>query len=130
MSVARFWRKIPQRYNMLGTKCETCGRHFFPPRSFCPDCRRSGKITDYKFAGTGTVVTYTVIHTASEQFEHLTPYVLAIVQLNEGPRMTAQVVCRPDEIKIGMKVKRVFRRIAADGESGVIHYGTKFVPVE
>jgi hypothetical protein len=44
--------------------------------------------------------------------------------------MTAQVVCRPDEIKIGMKVKRVFRRIAADGESGVIHYGTKFVPVE
>ena len=130
MSVARFWRKIPQRYNMLGTKCETCGRHFFPPRSFCPDCRRSGKIADYKFAGTGTVVTYTVIHTASEQFEKLTPYVLAIVQLDEGPRMTAQVVCRPDEVKIGMRVKRAFRRIATDGASGVIHYGTKFVPVE
>ena len=46
MSVARFWRKIPQRYNMLGTKCETCGRHFFPPRTFCPDCRRAGKIAD------------------------------------------------------------------------------------
>jgi uncharacterized OB-fold protein len=130
MSVARFWRKIPQRYNMLGTKCETCGRHFFPPRSFCPDCRRSGKIADYKFAGTGTVVTHTVIHAASEQFEHLTPYVLAIVQLDEGPRMTAQVVCRPDEVKIGMRVRRTFRRIATDGESGVIHYGTKFVPIE
>jgi uncharacterized OB-fold protein len=130
MSVARFWRKIPQRYNLLGTRCETCGKHFFPPRSFCPECRRTGRIVDYKFKGTGTIVTYTVIHAASEQFEHLTPYVLAIVQLDEGPRMTAQIVCNADEIKIGMQVKRAFRRIAADGESGVIHYGTKFIPLE
>ncbi|MCX6686010.1 MAG: Zn-ribbon domain-containing OB-fold protein [Methanoregula sp.] len=130
MSVARFWRKIPQRYNLLGTRCETCGKHFFPPRSFCPECRRTGRIVDYKFKGTGTIVTYTVIHAASEQFEHLTPYVLAIVQLDEGPRMTAQIVSKADEIKIGMRVKRAFRRIAADGESGVIHYGTKFIPLE
>ena len=54
MTVARFWRKIPQRYNLIGTKCETCGRHFFPPRTFCPDCRRTGKIVDHKFAGFGT----------------------------------------------------------------------------
>jgi uncharacterized OB-fold protein len=87
-------------------------------------------VADYKFAGLGTVVTFTVIHTANEQFEALTPYVLAIVKLDEGPRMTAQIVCRPDEVKIGMRVKSVFRRIAADGESGIIHYGTKFVPFE
>jgi len=54
--------------------------------------------------------------------------VLAIIQLDEGPRMTTQIVCRPDEVKIGMRVKSVFRRIAADGESGIIHYGTKFMP--
>jgi hypothetical protein len=130
MSVARFWRKIPQRYNMLGTKCETCGRHFFPPRTFCPDCRRAGKIVDYKFIGSGTIVTYSVIHTASEQYEALTPYVIAIVKLDEGPQITTQIVCRPDEVKIGMKVKSVFRKIASDGASGIIHYGTKFVPVE
>ena len=130
MSVARFWRKIPQRYNMLGTKCETCGRHFFPPRTFCPDCRRAGKIVDYKFVGRGTIVTYSVIHTASEQYAALTPYVIAIVKLDEGPQITTQIVCRPDEVKIGMKVKSVFRKIASDGASGIIHYGTKFVPVE
>jgi uncharacterized OB-fold protein len=130
MSVARFWRKIPQRYNMLGTKCETCGRHFFPPRTFCPDCRRAGKVVDYKFAGSGTIVTYSVIHTASEQYEALTPYVIAIVKLDEGPQITTQIVCRPDQVKIGMKVKSVFRRIATDGASGIIHYGTKFVLVE
>jgi scaffold protein (connect acetoacetyl-CoA thiolase and HMG-CoA synthase) len=130
MSVARFWRKIPQRYNLIGTRCETCGRHFFPPRSLCPDCRRAGKIVTHKYYGTGTVVTYTVIHTANEQFEAYTPYVLAIIRLDEGPQMTAQVICSPEDIKIGMRVKSTFRRIMADGESGIIHYGTKFVPVE
>ncbi len=130
MSVARFWRKIPQRYNLVGTRCETCGRYFFPPRTFCPDCRREGKIVEHKFNGTGTVVTYTVIRTASEQFDQMTPYVLAIVRLDEGPRFTAQIVCPPEQAKIGMRVKSVFRRIGTDGESGVIHYGTKFVPVE
>ncbi|MDD5686103.1 MAG: OB-fold domain-containing protein, partial [Methanoregulaceae archaeon] len=70
-----------------------------------------------------------VIRTASEQFEKMTPYVLAIVKLDEGPQTTAQIVCPPDEIRIGMKVRPVFRRIAADGDSGVIHYGTKYVPV-
>jgi uncharacterized OB-fold protein len=130
MSVARFWRKIPQRYNLIGTVCKTCGRHFFPPRSFCPDCRRSGEIAEYKFKGTGTVVTHTIIRTASDQFEDLTPYALAIVKLDEGPRITAQIVCPPEDVKIGMRVKGTFRRIAADGPSGVIYYGTKYVPDE
>jgi len=129
MSVARFWRKIPQRYNLIGTRCETCGTYFFPPRSFCPACRREGKIVEHRFQGRGTVVTYTVIRSASEQFERLTPYILAIVQLDEGPRFTSQVVAEPGEIQVGTPVRSVFRRIGTDGESGVIHYGTKFVPV-
>jgi uncharacterized OB-fold protein len=130
MSVARFWRKIPQRYNLIGTRCGTCGRHYFPPRSFCPDCRRGGKIEEYRFPGTGTVVTYTVIRSASEQFENITPYVLAIIRLDEGPRLTAQVVAKPEDVAVGTRVRSVFRRIMADGQSGVIHYGTKFVPVK
>src|SRR5690606_41544759 len=71
-----------------------------------------------------------LIRTASEQFEQMTPYVLAIVKLDEGPRFTAQLVCTPEEVTFGMRVRPVFRRIAADGESGVIHYGTKFVPAD
>jgi len=130
MSVSRFWRKIPQRYNLIGTQCTTCGRYFSPPRTLCPECRRSGRIVNHKFSGEGTVVTYTVIRSASDQFEYATPYVLAIIKLDEGPRLTAQVVCPPEEARIGMRVRGVFRRVAADGESGVIHYGTKFVPVE
>ncbi len=128
MSVARFWRKQQNRYNLIGTKCETCGKYFYPPRPFCPDCRRDGKIVDHKFKGTGTVVTYSIIHTASDQFKLLTPYAIAIIELDEGTRLTSQVICDINEIKIGMRVKSVFRRLGEDGESGPIYYGTKFVP--
>ncbi len=129
MSVARFWRKIPQRYNLEGTRCATCGRHFYPPRTFCPDCRRDGKIISHRFSGTGTVITWTVIHNGNDQYDYLAPYPIAIVQLDEGPRLTAPLACDPDAVSIGMKVRSVFRRMGADGESGPIHYGTKFVPL-
>ena len=128
MSVARFWRKIPQRYNLIGTKCTSCGRNFYPPRTFCPDCRREGHILEHAFSGSGTVVTWTVIHNGNDQYDYLAPYPLAIVQLDEGPRLTAPLACDPGEVSIGMRVKSVFRRMGTDGESGPIHYGTKFAP--
>ncbi|HJJ47802.1 MAG TPA: Zn-ribbon domain-containing OB-fold protein [Methanocorpusculum sp.] len=128
MTVARFWRKIPQRYNMVGTKCETCGKVFFPPRTFCPHCRRSGKIVPFKFSGKGTVLTYSVLYSAADQYADMKPYVLAIIELDEGARVTSHVICEPEEIHIGMRVKSVFRVIDREGDDGVIHYGTKFVP--
>jgi uncharacterized protein len=128
MSVARFWRKQQNRYNLIGTHCETCGRYYYPPRAFCPDCRREGKIVDHKFKGTGSVVTYTIIRSAGDQFKFLTPYALAIIELDEGTKLTSHVICDIDKIHIGMRVKPVFRRLAADGSSGAIFYGTKFVP--
>ena len=128
MSVPRYWRKQLNRYNLKGNKCETCGRYFFPPRGLCPECRRDGKIVDYEFSGNGTVRTFSIIRTASDDYSIQTPYPLAIIELDEGTCMTAQVICEPEEIHIGMKVKRVFRRIIAEGNGGVIVYGTKFVP--
>ena len=129
MTVARFWRKQVHRYNLVGTHCNECGEYFYPPRNMCPTCRRDGKIEPHKFNGAGEVVTYTVIRTAAEGFMHQTPFVLAIVKLDEGPRLTSQIVCDPGVAYIGMKVKPVFRRIGQSGERDIIHYGTKFVPV-
>ncbi len=57
-----------------------------------------------------------------------TPYPLAIIQLDEGPRMTGQVVCDTGEIAIGMRVKPIFRKLGEDGAAGIIYYGTKFIP--
>jgi hypothetical protein len=128
MSVPRFWRKQIARYNLVGTQCKKCGEKFYPPRNMCPRCRRDGEIEEYKFSGKGEVVTYTVIHTAAEGFEGQTPYVLGIIKLEEGPSLTSQIICDAENVKIGMKVKPVFRKLGQDGERGMIYYGTKFVP--
>jgi len=131
MSAApRFWRHIPQRYNLIGTHCSNCDEYYFPPRDICPNCRRKAQMEDYKFEGTGKVVTYTVIHNSTEDFKRQTPYTLAVIQLDEGPRLTGQVIASPDEVEIGMRVKPVFRILGKEGEKGIIYYGTKFVPAE
>jgi len=112
--VARFWREIPQRYNFIGNKCGSCERVFFPPRESCPYCRRKsiGNIKEIKLTGKGEVVTYTIIHVGPEDFEEQTPYPIAIIKLEEGPQITAQIVdCSLDEVKIGMKVESTFRKI-------------------
>jgi uncharacterized protein len=128
MPVARFWRAIPNRYNLIGTKCENCNTYYFPPRLVCPPCRRKGAIREYQFEGSGKIVTHTTIYAAPEGFNKMTPYVLAIVQLDEGPKLTAQIVGDPSQIKIGTRVKSVFRKLGEEGPDGVIYYGTKFTP--
>ena len=127
--VARFWREIPQRYNIIGNKCGSCERIFFPPREACPHCRRKsfGKMEDIKLRGKGEIVTYTIIHVGPEAFKEQVPYPIAIIKLEDGPQITAQIVdCNIDEVKIGMKVENTFRRIQEDGYTGAIYYGYKF----
>ena len=124
-NVARFWREIPQRYNLIGNKCGSCDKVFFPPREACPYCRRKsiGKMNEIKLKGTGKIITYSIIHVGPEAFEEQVPYPVAIIELDEGPRITAQIVdCNLDDIKIGMKVESTFRRIQEDGYTGAIYY--------
>jgi len=128
-NVARFWREIPQRYNLIGNKCENCGKVFFPPKESCPICRRNsiGKMKELKLRGRGQIESYTIIHVAPENFEEQVPYPIAIIKLEEGPKVTAQIVdCELDDVKIGMNVESTFRRIQEDGYIGAIYYGYKF----
>ncbi|MCD6414423.1 MAG: Zn-ribbon domain-containing OB-fold protein [Candidatus Diapherotrites archaeon] len=126
-SLSLVWRRYPQRYQLIGSKCLTCGTHFFPPRDFCPKCRRKGEIVEQKMKGTGKIHSFTVVRVPQEGFEMEVPYVLAVVELDEGPKLTAQIISvKPDEVSIGMPVKMVFRRISEDGDSGIINYGYKF----
>ncbi|MCD6229179.1 MAG: Zn-ribbon domain-containing OB-fold protein [Candidatus Diapherotrites archaeon] len=127
-SISLMWRGIQQRYNLIGTKCKTCGQAFFPPRKNCPKCRRKGQIEELKFSGNGKVFSHSVVHAPPEGFENQVPYIISLVELEEGPLVTAQIVdCEPSEIQIGTKVKKVFRRVSEGGKSGIINYGYKFV---
>ena len=94
MTVARFWREQKNRYNLLGAKCGNCNRYYFPPREICIDCHRKSfnKIETVKLSGKGEIITYTIVHDAPDAFKMQIPYVMAIVELEEGPMVTAQIV--------------------------------------
>jgi len=135
MSIARFWRETPVRYNLGGCRCPTCLTVYFPPRSVCPVCiqHRSsiGRLEPFQLSGEGEVVSYTVVHDAAEGFEMQVPYALAIVKTREGPQLTAPVVdIDPHEVRIGLKVRATFRKLREEGKAGVIHYGYKFAPMD
>ena len=133
MGVPRYWREIPQRYNLIGRKCGVCGKVYFPPRSMCPKCRRAsmGHMEEYKLKGTGVVESYTVIYAPPPHFEKEEPYVIALIKPEEETYLTAQIVdVNPDEVSSGMCVEACFRRIYQDGAAGAIQYGYKFKPVE
>ena len=131
MAIPRFWREIGSRYNLYGSRCGSCGTLDFPPRTVCPMCGRKsvGQMERVKLNGKGTVVSYSVIHDAPAQYEMMKPYVLAIVEMEEGCRLTSQIIdVDPAEVKIGMQVETAFRKLGQEGESGIIHYGYKFRP--
>jgi uncharacterized OB-fold protein len=57
------------------------------------------------------------------------PYVMGIINLDEGVRLTSQLIdVKPEDVRIGMKVQAAFRKLGQEGEAGVIHYGYKFRP--
>ncbi len=130
MTVPRFWREIPQRYNLQASKCGACDAIHYPPRTVCPECRRAsiGNLEEVKLSGRGTVLESTRVHKAAPGYEAQVPYTLALIQTEEGPVITGQVVDHDGRaVSAGDDVRAVFRRLGEDGDAGVIYYGTKWV---
>lgn len=127
MISARYTREIPQRYRLEAARCASCKHVSFPPRLVCPNC--SGKnFKTVDLQDEGTLVTYTVVRVASERFSPEAPYAVGIVELNDGVRITTQITdTDPDELRIGQKVRIVFRKIQEDGKAGILCYGYKAV---
>jgi uncharacterized OB-fold protein len=132
MQVPRYWREQKERYNLTGSHCQNCDRKMFPRRGLCPNCRHEsrGKMEEITYEGTGELVTYSRVHDGLAGRELETPYWMGIVELDEGPRVTAQLVdLHGDEIELGMQLEARFRKLGESSESGVVHYGYKFGPV-
>jgi uncharacterized OB-fold protein len=129
MEISRNWRLQKQRYGLIGEVCDTCEHKIFPPRDICPHCAETAK-QQYQFSGTGKVYSYTTVYDAPKGFEEFAPYTIAIVELAEGPRVTAQITdCDNGTLKIGQVVEMVTRILSKDGDRGPITYGYKFRPL-
>jgi len=127
--IARHWRLKSQRYQLVGEVCPTCGNKMFPPRDVCPECSDNSFQPDFKFSGNGTIYSHTVVHNPPEGYQEAAPYTVALVKLDEGPLITAQLTdVVNEEVKTGMPVEMVTRKLQSQGEEGLIIYGYKFRP--
>ncbi len=128
MHIAREWRVRRQRYRLVGEVCDQCGRTLFPPRDTCPHCTEPAQ-TVQTLSGRGEVFSFSTMYDAPEGFEEYVPYTVALIELEEGPMVTAQLTdVRPEEVRIGMPVEMVTRKLRDEGPEGQILYGYKFRP--
>ena len=95
----------------------------------CARMRRPGQ-EPFAFSGRGEVFSYSTVFQAPASHEEQAPYTVALVKLEEGPLVTAQLtdVDRKD-VKIGMPVEMATRVLQSNGDRGVIVYGYKFRPI-
>lgn len=109
-----YWEALA-RHELYFQRCRDCGKKRFYPRAVCPNCLSSA--TEWvRASGRGTVYSFTVTHqNQAPGFREELPYVLAIVELEEGVRMMTNVVgCAPDRVRIGMAVEVVFEGATAE----------------
>jgi len=103
------------RHELYVQRCRNCGTKRFYARAVCPKCLSSD--TEWlRASGRGTVYSFTVTHqNQAPGFREELPYVLAYVELAEGPRMMTNIVgCAPDAVRIGMPVEVVFEDVTPE----------------
>jgi scaffold protein (connect acetoacetyl-CoA thiolase and HMG-CoA synthase) len=129
MPTARVWRERKRRYLNEISVCKGCDRKHYPPRVVCEACG-CREMEAARMTETGTVLSYTITHVAPEGLTAISPYAVAILEMDDGTRTMAQIadVDNPDDVEIGMRVRMQFRKVREDGKSGVISYGHKAIP--
>ena len=108
-AAALYWEAAARRELML-PRCGRCGLVFFPPRQFCPGCWGEDLAWE-RMGGGGTVWTFTEVHVAfyDDTWAGDVPYVVAVVELDEGPRLLANIVeANTGSLTIGDRVEAVF----------------------
>ena len=104
-----------KKHKLLLPKCRECGKVFFFPMDFCPDCLAED-VEWVEAGGRGRIHTFSVVHRPpSPPFAGDAPYVVAMIELDEGPRMMSNVVeIEPDRVRVDMPVEVVFEDVTED----------------
>lgn len=128
-SIARFWRERKSHYKLLGKKCLKCGKINYPPGRICRYCG-SDQLEDIELLDKGRIVTWSTIYAAPVGFEEYKPIIIAVVELlkTRVKILTRLVDVEPSEVREGMIVEPVLRRISEDRDAGLIHYGIVYRP--
>lgn len=107
-----FWDATAENRLVL-PKCRSCGTIIWYPRTFCPECHTEG-VDWVDASGQGTVYSFAVTRKGEGPWREVSPYVLAYVELDEGPRVLTNIVdCDVEAVSVGQRVTVTFD--AADG---------------
>lgn len=122
------WRLRETHYSLVGRRCASCGRAFYPPKHVCPYCG-SRDLVEYRPPKRGFIIYWTKLYDVGEEHLDKRPVYIALVQLGEV-RVVLQLtdVTSDSDLKERREVELVFRKLVEDGEHGIIHYGVKARP--
>jgi uncharacterized OB-fold protein len=104
-----FWEGA-SRGVLLLPKCLHCRRVIWYPKTFCSECGTIG-VDWHEASGKGEIYSYTIMHAkrAAGPYADVVPYVIAVVELDEGPRLMTNIVdTDPESLMVGQKVRVVF----------------------
>lgn len=109
---------------MLGTRCNSCGEHFFPRRAICarPECL-SADTSDAELGPEGTLFSYTFVHMplfGSSNLEHMDGYGVGQVDLPEGPRVQLPLAGKKDDFRIGMRLIAELDKLREEGSNDIV----------
>lgn len=107
-----FWNGVEEE-RLLIQLCDDCHHYIFYPRSICPHCF-SEQINWIEAQGTGRIYSYTIVHQAYGPFKDKVPYVVGVVELDEGVRMMSWIIGNHDDIRIDNRVVVVFKEIESN----------------
>ena len=103
-TIASFYQFVSEKC-LMAAKCNECGTEILPPKPMCTNCL-STNLRWIELDGTGKLLTYTVIHVAPEQFQDIAPYIVGIIELQNGLRLPGMIRdLKQEDIKIGMSLK-------------------------
>ncbi len=104
---AAFWQATSEGRFIL-QRCESCDIVVWFPRKHCPECWTES-LTTFDASGNGTVYSYTIIRKVANEYKQATPFVVAYVELAEGPRVMTNIVgCDVESVQVGMPVTMEF----------------------
>lgn len=95
-------------------RCDNCSQVYFPPRPFCPECS-SRSVSVFKASGKATLYSYIINHRPHPAFDG--PYSIAVVELEEGPRMMTNIVGTeqtPEALQLDMPLEVTFTKMSDD----------------
>lgn len=118
-----YWDRLQQQSFML-QRCNVCQRAYFYPRPFCPqlDCH-SRDVTRFQASGKGAIYSFVINTRPMPGFEDEVPYIIAVIELDEGPRLMTNLIDVPGDdvppskaaaIRVGASVEVVYEQVTED----------------